>query len=395
MAKTTDYPEETTPLPDGFLFMAVKQPDDSFITKKITPDKLGAQGPAGSQGLQGPTGPTGAGVTGPTGPTGADSTVPGPTGPTGAASTAPGPTGPTGPTGTAGAAGATGPTGPTGPDITELTARKGVAMEYFEDYAVGAISTFNKGWGWTNDGVGEGCAIGSYTHIDGRAEQRLQINSGQYGRKMPWGAKWNRIRIIVIWRVNAGSTINPVNGYVGVCSGTTNMVNSATTDNFIGARWGDGASALTFSNGTVMDKFNMGVAFRFYSRRATTSTFIAAGGSGHFVSATEGFLSGISYEVARPVFATSGTSVSYSHKEVTPDTTTVEYSRAKDALNQLLLDDSSSSSTKTAAEDAILTTAGTTSGNFDESTGVLDTVNISWPMFDGLQIAALGVRKVY
>jgi hypothetical protein len=172
------------------------------------------------------------------------------------------------------------------------------------------------------------------------------------------------------------------------------MVGSATTDNFIGLRWGDGASSLTFSNGTVMDKFNMTVAFRFYTRRVTTSTLIAAGGSGHFVSATEGFYSGISYEISRPVFATNATSVLYSHKEVTPDTTTVEFSRSKDAMNQLIWDDSASGTTKTAAEDAILGTAGTTTGNFDQSTGILDTLNISWPMFDGLQLVAIGVRKV-
>lgn len=380
MAKTTDYPEETTPLPDGFLFMAVKQLDNSFITKKITPDKLGAQGPVGPQGLPGPTGPTGAGTSGPTGPTG----------PAGTNGTD-GATGPTGPTG------ATGVTGPTGPAITELAAPKGTAMEYFDDYAAGSITTFDKGWGWADDGVGEGSTIVSATHTDGRTENRLQINAGQYGRRMPWGDKWNRLRVAVLWRVNAVATITNVDGYVGICSGTTNMVASASTDNFIGLRWGDGASNLTFSNGTVMDKFNMGVAFRFYSRRVTTSTFIASGGSGHFVSSTEGFLSGIVYEMSRPVFATNGTSVLYSHKEVSPDTTAVEYSRAKDSMNQLLWDDSTSATTVTAAESAILGgIGGTTTGNFDQSTGILDTLNISWLKgIDGLQLAAIGVRKVY
>lgn len=376
MPKTTDYAEETTPLPDGFLFMAVKQPDDSFVTKKITPDKLGSQGPLGPQGLQGPTGPTGSGPTGPTGPTGA----------TGAAGSA----------GATGATGATGPTGPTGPSITELASPQGTAMEYFDDYSAGGITVADKGWGWEDDGVIEGGTIGTHTHVDGRTLQHLQLNSGQYGRRMPWGDKWNRLRVVVLWRVNAGSTINPVNGYIGVCSGTTNMVGSASTDNFIGVRWGDGASSLTFSNGTIMDKFNMTTAFRFYSRRGTTSTFIASGGSGHFVSSSEGWYSGIAYEVSRPVFATNGTSVTYSHKEVSPDSTFVEYSRSKDAMNQLIWDDSTSATTVTAAEAAIFGgLSGSTSASFDQSTGILDTLNVGWPMFDGLQLVALGVRKVY
>ena len=375
MAKISEYPEITDTAPQGYLLMAQETSPGVFETGKVTPDKIGAIGPQGPQGPVGPTGPAGAGTDGATGPTG----------PTGAA----GADGATGPTG------ASGPTGPVGPDITELTDLQGVAMEYFDDYSVGSISTADQGWGWEDDGVIESGAISTHTHADGRTFQHLQLNNGQYGRRMPWGAKWNRIRIVVLWRVNATATINPVNGYVGVCSGTTNMVGSSSTDNFIGARWGDGASSLTFATGTVMDKFNMTVAFRFYSRRGTTSTFIAAGGSGHYVSSTEGWYSGISYEVSRPVFASAATSVTYTHKEVTPDATFVEYSRSKDALNQLLQDDSAATSTKTSAEDAIFSVAGTGTGSFDESTGVLDTVNISWPQPDGLQLVALGVRKIY
>lgn len=376
MAKTTEYSEETTPLPDGFLFMAVKQPDGSFITKKITPDKLGTQGPIGPQGLQGSTGAAGAA---------------GPTGAVGAA----GATGATGPTGAAGAAGSTGPTGPAGINITEIVQSKGLAMEYFDDYTPGSISVADQGWGWEDDGVIESGAIGTQTHIDGRTEQRLQLNNGQYGRRMPWGEKWNRIRIAVLWRVNAGASISNVDGYLGVCNGTTNMAGSATTNNFIGIRWGDGASTLTFSAGTVMDKFNMGVSYRFYSRRGTTSTLVAAGGSGHHVSATEGFLTALVYEVSRPVFALPSTSVSYGHKEVSPSSVDVEYSRAKDALKFLLWDSSTLVTSMSNTESAVIGTLGTGSGAFDESTGVLDTVNLAWLESDGLQIAAIGVRKVY
>lgn len=382
MAKVSTYPEEVSTNPQGFLFMAVDtgavdgNGDIIYKTRKVRPDTVGAQGPVGPQGAAGPTGPTGgagaAGATGPTGPAGA-------VGPTGAT-------------------GATGPTGAEGPTITEISQSKGLAVEYFDDYSVGSIDVFDQGWGWENDGVGDGsgtCAIVSQTHADGRAEQRLQIAGGQYARRMPWGALWNRIRIVVLWRVNALATINPVNGYIGVCSGTTNMVASASTDNFIGVRWGTGADSLTFAAGTKADRFNMTTAFRFYSRRGTTSTAIASGGSGHHVSASEGYLSAFMYEVERPVFATNGTSVTYTHKEVSPASGLIEFSRSKDSVKAILSDLALSLASVSNSESVIAGSLGGGSGSFDQSTGVLDTVNISWPQFDGLQIAALAVQKVY
>lgn len=372
MAKTTEYPEETTPLPNGFLFMAVEQPDGSFETKKITPDKLGAQGPIGPQGLQGPTG---AGAPGPTGATGA--------------------TGAAGATGATGAAGATGATGPAGPTITEISQSKGLAMEYFDDYSVGIINTFDQGWGWENDGVGVGTpSIVSRTHVDGRAEQRLNVGqSDQYGRRMPWGGKWNRLKIVLLLRINGSANLTTVNSYFGICSGTTNMVSSATTDNYIGLRTGDGTGGATYVVGTASEYFNM-PTFRFVSRRGTTTTDIAAGGSGHHITANEGFLTPLVYEVSRPVFSGAG-SVTYTHKEVSVPSTLVEFSRAKDAVKFLLDDIAGATTGLSQADTAIVGSAGSISGAFDESTGVLDTVNFAWSEFDGLEIAAFGVRKIY
>jgi len=378
MAKTTQYPEETATLPDGFLFMAVRQSDGSFETKKITPDKLGAQGPIGPQGLQGPTG---AGATGPTGPAGTNGTN--------------GATGPTGPTGTAGATGASGPTGPTGPSITEVVQSRAQVSEYFEDYSPGIISTFDRGWGWADNGTSPGTpSIVTRTHTDGRSEQRLNLGQlDQYGRKMPWGAKWNRLKIVLLLRINAVANITTVNGYFGVCNGTANMVTSATTNNFIGLRTGDGTGTGTFTAGTTSSYFNM-PTFRFVSRRGTTTTDIAAGGSGHSITASEGFLTPLVYEVSRPVFAGAG-SVTYSHKEVSCGASVVEFSQAKSAVNFLLDDVAATTTGLSQADSALIGTSGSITGAFDESTGVLDTVNFSWSEFDAIEIAAFGVRKVY
>jgi hypothetical protein len=290
-----------------------------------------------------------------------------------------------------------GATGATGPTITEIAQSKGMAIEHFDDYAVGTISVADKGWGWVDNGVISGGNIGTQTHIDGRPEQRLQLNGSgaQYGRRMPWGGKWNRIKIAIVWRINGGVTFANADGYVGVCSGTTNMVASATTNNFIGARTGDGASNATFGTGTSADNFDIIGGYRFYSRRATTSTFVAVGGSGHHISATEGYLSAFVYEVERPVFATDATSVTYTHKEVSPVVGLIEFSRSKDAVKFLLNDIPGIITAASNADAGIAGSQATGSGAFDQSTGVLDTLNISWPMFDGLQIAALGVRKFY
>lgn len=90
MAKISSYPEELGASPDGFLLMAVEQLDGSFHTKKIAPDRIGAQGPVGPQGPQGPQGANGSigvdgadGVAGPQGNPGSQG-VQGAVGPQGA-----------------------------------------------------------------------------------------------------------------------------------------------------------------------------------------------------------------------------------------------------------------------------------------------------------------------
>lgn len=372
MAKISEYPTIADPAPQGYLLMAQEVSPGVFETGKVAPDQIGAIGPQGPQGPEGPTGPGGAGPTGPTGPAGS--------------------AGPTGPTG---AAGATGPTGPQGINITEIVQTKGMAMEYFDDYSLGVINTLDQGWGWEDDGVGVGTpSIVSRTHVDGRAEQRFNMNtSDQYGRRMPWGGKWNRLKIVLLLRINASANLTTPNGYFGICSGTTNMVSSATTSNFIGIRTGDGTGTGTFNAGTVASYFNM-PSFRFVSRRGTTTTDIAAGGSGHHITADEGFLTPVVYEISRPIFVGAG-SVTYSHKEVSNPSTFVEFSRAKDAVKFLLNDVAGATTSLSEADSALAGSSGTTTGAFDESTGVLDTVNFAWSEFEGLEIAAFGVRKVY
>lgn len=278
---------------------------------------------------------------------------------------------------------------------SEDTTQDGQVIEMFDDYDLGAISSFTKGTGWLNNGVGSGCSIVSRTQADGRIHKRLSISAGQYGRTLPWGKYWNRLKIVLLWRLNHTATINPVDGYVGVCNGTTNMVASATTNNFIGIRWADGASQLLFAAGTLINYFNMSASFVFHTRRGTTSSLIAGGGSGHSVSATEGYLSPIIFEVSRPPAATDASSILYSVKEASPPSSLVESSRPKDLIKGLLASSAGTVVSLSELETAVIGNGGNSSVSFDQSTGGFDTVNFSWPHASGLEIAALGVRKVH
>jgi hypothetical protein len=210
---------------------------------------------------------------------------------------------------------------------------------------------------------------------------------------MPWGGKWNRLKIVLMLRINTVASLTTVNGYFGVCNGTTNMVGSATTNNFIGLRTGDGTGGGTYSVGTASEYVNM-PGWRFVSRRVTTTTDIGAGGSGHHITASEGFLTPLVYEVSRPVFSGGG-SVTYTHKEVSCAPSLVEFSNSKETVNRLLDDVAGTTASQSQADTAIVGSSGTLGAAFDESAGVFDTVNFMWDEFEVLEIAAFGVRKIY
>lgn len=271
------------------------------------------------------------------------------------------------------------------------------ALDYFDDYSVGAISSLDQGLGWDDDGVVTGGTIVTRTHQDGRSFKALSLLNGQVGRKMPWGDKWNKLRIMVGWRINASATFQTVDTeFFGVCSGTTNMVGSATTDNAIGLRWGSAAGEnITFTAGTRTSYFNLGTAFRFISRRGTTNTSIASGGSGHSIPSTEGYFGFLLFRVHRPVFANDSSAVTYILLEGSTQILGAEFSRTKNALRQMLQDDSGDSSISTQDQNSGGMLGGSTTVSFDQSTGVLDTINITWPeTVNPLELCCIGIRKL-
>jgi hypothetical protein len=276
--------------------------------------------------------------------------------------------------------------------------RDGWAVEFFEDYSLGANPTLDKGVGWDGNGAGSGLSIVSKNIYTGKAENRLQISNGQYGRKLFWGDSWNRIQMGIMFRINGAVSFN-ADGFVGLCSGTTNMVGSASTANFIGMKWASAVNSWLFTAGTKVNYYNQSLSTRWSTRRGivTTDQGSGAGSDGRSFSATEGYRSMLFLEFQRPVFATDATSVSYSVGMRSTSTTLVEMSLSKRSFVDVMLDQVTSVVAATPSGSVMMSAGAVThSFAFDQSTGKLDTFNFSWPnATQTMEVTAIAVRKVY
>lgn len=291
----------------------------------------------------------------------------------------------------------TGAAASTTPSEIGTAGEPGYVADYFDSYSVGALTAPSGGYGWgSNNGVLTGASIISATMADGRIHNRLALNNGSFGRKMPWGAFWNRIIIAITCRINSGVTFANTNGYIGVCSGTSAMVDSLVTANFVGARWGDGTGTSTFTAGTKISFFDV-PSFRACTRRVNTTTDKGGLSSGHTISANAGYLSTVVVDISRPVFALDADSINYSVAEASTNQTTVQFSHEKDVVERIL---KSADFTATLVSANSLTLMGAsgviaTPFAFDQSAGVLDTLNLYWPQTSNLEIASMAIRKIY
>jgi hypothetical protein len=281
------------------------------------------------------------------------------------------------------------------PGAAEIAAVDGWSMEFFDDYEVGADPVLDKGLGWDGAAAGSGLSIVERTVYTGKTEKRLSILGGQYGRTMHFGAFWNRIQICLLMRINGAAGPITSDHYIGLCSGLTNMVASATTANFIGEQ---AQTAWSHNIGTKANYFQRASASQFVNRRGTTTTTTGGLSGAHQVNyaSTEGYRSMIFIELSRPVFATPATLVSYSYGQCAMTNTMVQFSFAKRAVMDALYTNPVPSGLASANGTQIFDTSNQTNNvNFDESTGALDTFNISWPNASvPFEIAAIAIRKV-
>ena len=370
MSKVSDYieaPESVSPN-GGWLFIAERQPNGTFKTKKIAPHNVGAVGPAGPQGLQGANGAAGAnGAKGDKGDTGA--------------------------TGSQGLPGTNGTNGTNGQDaLVQLS--DSWSLDSFESYSLGAISTLDGGSGWAANGVVTGGTIVSKNISGGRTEKRLSLaGPGEFGRKFLWGEKWKRLRIGIICRINGGATItNDFN--FGLCSGTTNMFGSATCANFIGGSTRNGnANQFTYSAGTDAPYFDKTFAGLGTKHNATFVDSLGLTGT-KSISAGESFRTIQVFEVARSLYGVTANNYicglfgpSSGTTGQTSPQCDVEYGAMLNAVGQPRLDNSSFPYWDGNSA------SGTISHS--ETFGALDTVNIWWGhATTPIEISAVAVFKL-
>lgn len=369
MAKFSEYPEEVGANPEGFLLMAVEQPSGSpapLVTKKIRPDRIGAQGPTGPQGLPGGSG-------------------------------TPGPTGATGATGAAGANGAAGQPGyvvGAGIDPT-IGDFDGEAIDFFEQYPTGAITTTDMGVGWNGNGRVVGGTIVSRTTHGGFVQKRLSLaTNAQIGRTLPYLGRWNKIRLAVLARVNGGATFSGP-WALGVCNGTAAMYGDfPPTTNFTGiAQVEAGFTNWTFGVGTAQNTF-VSSSYEGVWRRGATNTETA----GAFAVAVMGFPAteashtAFFLDIDRAVF-TGATALSYTFNHFAVSTAAAnEFHVTRSQFLNLL---------RFANVSAESATLFTNSGNYatpvavSEALGVFNTFNFWWSAATPIEIVAMAVRKIH
>ncbi len=374
---------DTGPLGTSYILAAKAVGDGTFESVKVLSDNWGqpgAQGLPGIDGDQGAQGPQGA--AGAAGSAGAAGNA-GPQGPDGIA-------GPAGDPGDVGDTGATGATGAAGSSTASLFSEvlgtgDGIAIDYFEDYTVSQSSGFNAGRGWSGNWVTSGTAtIVSRSGLNSITQKRLSLTSGQIGRTFKWGGKWNRVTLGILARINDSANINTVNYYAGVCSGTTNMVGSGSTDNFIGLTGAAGGTInWTHTAGTQHNYF-LASAGNGVSRRGTTDTARGAAAGQVTIPATEASLHFFLVDIMRAPF-TGASSVTYTQIVKVPTATHREYPHLRDDFRNMMM--------YPADYTTVLGASTSVAAVFDESTGVLDTFNFYWNCASPIEIAAVLCRK--
>jgi len=279
-----------------------------------------------------------------------------------------------------------------GVTIAEVSNYDGWAIEFFDDYALGAISAPSRGVGWGATGVISGGTIVSRSITNGKTEKRLSITGpGYYGRQFSWGSDWLTLELAILVRINGGSTFSDEFQW-GACSGITNMYNSATCANFIGAStFAGNSNAFTFAAAVRCNRFAATYARSEHKHNTTiTAESSPSGTAGPAISASETFRHPCYLKIQRGVVANTSTTTTYTTTRKGADTGATLSENFNCGKRQLL--------GLVADWTWFSWFAGTHTGNFltqSEANGVYDGFNLNWPNASNpLEIAAIAVRKV-
>lgn len=372
MNQFTQYSIEQSGTPKGWLLVSRKVAGgEGYESRKIRPNLLGVPGAQGLPGINGAPG-------------------------------SPGAKGPTGPMGAAGAQGPAGPVGANGASGVypeEILLWDCAAFESWEQYSDGAsVVGLDGGLGFTTPWAGSNTTIVTRTNRDGTTEKRASISQGYLARRFPWGSNWNAVEIVFTGRINSTNTlpfgtIGSDGGrgyYVGVCSGEVNTAYSLTCANFVGHS-GNEALMWSWFAGTQCNNYSHTVGRRPTWRVGNVNTVVADFGSSFpTFSVDEGFRSIYTLRLERSAFVGSA-GASYTFYLGNGLTNPAEFDWPKQTLMESF---AQRSNMATNLSGGLAPQTGTMLA-VTELTGQLDTVNITWPWADPLEISALAIRRIY
>lgn len=363
MARNSDYAEHVGSTDGAFALMAVDLGGGAFRLRWVDAETLGDQGPVGVSGSPG------------------------------AANSTPGETGDKGETGEDGPVGPAGTDGLPGDSAAVLQPNiyldDGLAVEYFEDYVDGQSSGLSAGRGWSGDWQISGGSVVTRTSHNGIIQKRLALTSGEIGRMMRFGDKWNKIQIGVLVRIDSIAALTAMNYYLGVCSGTSDMAGSATCANFIGQA-GSAAGTITWATAAYNQQDTLvssGTAA--VTRRGNTNTLLGNPGA-LVIPTTEASLGMLWMEVNRAKFANNAASVTYTsrYRAVAAASANAGMSMMKEAFLNTIHGGLGSDPIVGSVDSSFASA-------FDQSTGALDTFNFVWNSAVPIEVAAVAVRKVW
>jgi hypothetical protein len=313
-----------------------------------------------------------------------------------------GPKGDTGPVGDIGPVGPQGPPGPPGDPAslsnveTEVRYCDSLAVEFFEDYDLGDLTSLNKGAGWAADGVVSGGSIVSRAAPGGGTHKCLSISDGEIVRPFVWGADWSRIRLAMLVRANSDASFNTSLAF-GVCAGPAQIADST----FLGAS--SKFYGLYNSASWSLSDFFTSDAQTYFVNKVGSSGAVDSGTHVNdtlIIPSTEGKCALLVVEISRPIVPSVSTAASYLSAWRGPDSDQSDFVTSKRQILEWLRSNMEST---TMADFASLVTTGPGSGGtqtagfpgISEATGRFDSLNIAWGAVAPLEISAMAVTRLY
>lgn len=104
--------------------------------------------------------------------------------------------------------------------------------------------------------------------ISAAMQKAISFSNSAIARSIPIPSGWNALRIGMRLHFTQGTFVSPVRWAFGLCHGTTNIINSDTTDNFAGV-WSDSSFS---SNGSSAGDVYFGINWRPMTRVGTLIT---------------------------------------------------------------------------------------------------------------------------